>query len=191
MKLNKRGGLLLSCLLLMTTAQAVQAAEIINGNVDRNDGIFSVDYIAEVDVSPQVLVNAILNYEEYVRLSPLIEEISFSQVATDFPRVDVKLRICILYLCRSVNKLTDVIVRSPREFEFRGIDGEGDFEQSREITRVIDIDGDPNRAIFEYSAKLDPKFFVPPFIGSWIVGRQVAKELMGTLRRLEEIQAQQ
>ena len=82
---------------------------IINGNVDRTDGIFSVDYIAEVDVSPQVLANAILNYEEYVRLSPLVESISFSQAATDFPRVDVKLRICVLYLCRSVNKLTDVM----------------------------------------------------------------------------------
>ena len=191
MKLNKRCRLLLSYLLLMTVAHSVHAAKIINSNVDRKDGIFSVDYIAEVDVSPQVLANAILNYEEYVRLSPLVEDISFSQAATDFPRVNVKLRICILYLCRSVNKLTDVIVRSPREFEFRGIDGEGDFKQSREITKIIDIDGNPSRAIFEYSAKLNPKFFVPPFIGSWIVGRQVTRELMGTLRRLEEAQEQQ
>jgi hypothetical protein len=182
---------LLPCLLLMLITHSAFAAEIISGDVNRKDGIFNVEYTAEVDVSPQVLANAILNYEEYVRLSPLVEDISYSQAATDFPRVDVRLRICILYLCRSVNKLTDVIVRSPREFEFRGIDGEGDFEQSREITRVIDVDGNPNRSIFEYSAKLNPSFFVPPFIGSWIVGRQVTKELMGTLRRLEEIQEQQ
>ena len=186
-----RRGWLIRSLLLMVLTRSALAAEILNGDVDRKDGIFNVEYIAEVDVSPQVLADAILNYEEYVRLSPLVEEISFSQAATDFPRVDVRLRICILYLCRSVNKLTDVIVRSPREFEFRGIDGEGDFEQSREITRVIEIDGNPNRSIFEYTAKLKPGFFVPPFIGSWIVGRQVAKELMGTLRRLEEIQEQQ
>ncbi|MBT5032656.1 MAG: hypothetical protein HOM55_10220 [Proteobacteria bacterium] len=178
-------------LVLMCGIQLAHAARIINGDVDRNDGIFNIEYLAEVDVSPEVLASAILNYEDYIQLSPLVEEIRFSQAATDFPQIDIRLRICILYLCRSVNKLTDVIVRSPREFEFRGIDGAGDFEQSREILRVVEIDGNPNRAIFEYSAKLNPNFFVPPFIGSWLVARQVRRELMVTLGRLEDLHSLQ
>ena len=182
---------LLVLLALVAGIHSAHAARIINGEVDRNNGIFNIEYIAEVDVSPEVLANAILNYEEYINLSPLVEEIKFSQAATDFPQVDIKLRICIVYLCRSVNKLTDVIVRSPREFEFRGIDGAGDFDQSREVLRVIEIDGNPNRAIFEYSANLNPKFFVPPFIGSWLVARQVRRELRVTLSRLEDLHPSQ
>ena len=174
-------------LVLVAGIHLAHAARIINGEVDRNNGIFNIEYIAEVDVSPEILANAILDYEEYINLSPLVEEIKFTQAATDFPQIDIKLRICVVYLCRSVNKLTNVIVRSPRDFEFRGIDGAGDFEQSREILKVVEIDGNPNRAIFEYSANIDPKFFVPPFIGSWLIARQVRRELRVTLGRLEEL----
>ena len=165
--------------------QAAQSAAITGAEVVKEDTTYNIRFSAEAAVSRAALLSVLRDYARYIELSPAIVAAEVLRPEDAGLRLRLVLRACVLGFCRNLRKVTDVTWLSENSVEYRGLPGRGDFETSLETITIGDVDGEVGHATFEYRAEIQPRFFVPPLIGAWLISRQIREELLGTLSEIE------
>jgi ribosome-associated toxin RatA of RatAB toxin-antitoxin module len=84
----------------------------------------------------------------------------------------------------SINVVLKITEAAPQRLEFRAIRGNmrsmhGDWRIGKTATGIL----------LEYSAELEPSFWVPPLIGPAIMRRDIAAQIGGVVREIERRQA--
>lgn len=163
---------------LLTPAQA--SAEIVRLDVERVQNRYVIAIEALLD-APDDFVRALMGRPENwpvltrsIRASRVISSVDASHY-----RVETDFHHCVLFVCRTLRKVSDFAVDAAGDQSGTSVEGEGDFAYIRETWRVRAENG-RTRLVFE--AEMIPGFVVPPFIGARLV-RSALRDMIGEIER--------
>ena len=162
---------------------AVAAGEIIESAVTEQDGVYDIDIRARIDAPLATVHRVITDYDHLYKVNPAIVESRI--VRRDSPvkhRVHTVIEACILFFCKRVVQLQDIVQQGNRRVEAHILPRESDFRRG---VALWELSGDGAVTEIHFSAELEPAFWVPPLIGPWLFERQILSELLESARYME------
>jgi len=187
-------------LVLGGAAPTAQGLNVLDARVARTAGGYQVDFSVHLAGEAVTLERLLTDYARFSELSPTIVSSRILRVrghgeaTRRSARVELTLRPCVLIVfCRTVVKVSDVFPdESGRRVNFIAVPALSDFHAARETVAFQDVPaGEVPRVRLTYSAFLKPKFFVPPFVGPWLVRHHIIKDLQTTSERVEAVLQEQ
>jgi hypothetical protein len=152
--------------------------------VTHDDGHYTVDFSVRL-AAPAEKVRALsTDYANLAQLSDLVAESRILAVSGNTTRLKLVLRACVLFLCKSVGRVEDVVAEPNGDITTRALPEQSDFRVAAERWRILP-EGTGTR--FLYRAELEPAFFVPPIIGPLVMRRVLARELRESAVRFEQL----
>lgn len=174
---------------LAGAAPPAAAYHVVNAEVTQSEDRYTVDFVVILEAEPDRFWEIVTDYARFADFSPSVVA---SRIVRGAPgrdaRVEITLRPCVLVVfCRTLTKVSDVRVDAgARRIEYRIVPASSDFRMARETVVLADASTDAGpRVRFAYTAVLSPKFFVPPFVGPWLIRRAVIEDLEAGSRRVE------
>lgn len=166
------------------------AAELIRADVKETNGEYRVDFEVLIQARLDEAITIIQDSENLHKLSPSV--ISSRVINDDGSQdyVEVVLRPCVfIVFCKTVKKVTQVQTDMGQGiFVHTVVPALSDFHSAEETVRLSQAEMDNQAWVrFSYQAFLQPKFYVPPFIGPWIVRKQIIRELRTTTDHIESM----
>ena len=177
--------LLQSVLLLWLAALSVPAAaadpEV---SVTSREGRFFVSSSTPVAASAEIAWRVISDYD---RLAEFVPDLHISRVisAPGEPLLGEQGGEAGFLVFRfSINVVLEITEAAPQRLEFRAIRGNmrsmrGEWRIGKTVSGIL----------LEYSAELEPSFWVPPLIGPAVMRRDIAAQIGGVVREIERRQA--
>lgn len=167
------------------------AAEILGARVDRVEDRYHVDFAVMIDGDIDRLRGIITDYASLDGLSPtVVSSRLLSGRAGEAARLEVILRPCVLIVfCKTITKVSDASVEpETARVQYVTVPGLSDFQEGRETITMtqVETNGTP-RVRFSYSAELKPDFYMPPFVGAWLIRRAIVNDLETASRRVERM----
>ena len=159
------------------------AAELLDIQVSTTDGLYVMESESILDASVPSVFQVLLDYENFTQLSSVYEQSRYLEPGPDgLPRVYTLAQGCMLFVCRSVEKVERLETRSNSRIVATVIPEFSNLEQG--VTEwVLRADGKSTR--LAYRMELVPRFWVPPLIGPPIIRYVLAKGGEEALQRLE------
>lgn len=160
-----------------------------NARVDLAQGRYEVDFVVILDGEMPRLERIVTDYKSFAELSPTVTHSRLISGRNGRnARIEVTFRPCVLAIfCRTVIKVSDIHIETGGgKVEYLMVPELSDFQEGRET--IILENGPPGEVPhvrFEYSALLEPKFFVPPLVGPWLIRSQIIENLKSTSQRVE------
>jgi hypothetical protein len=161
------------------------AATLVQTDVAHDHSRYTITFEVLLDADHATVARLLGDYARLNRLSPtVIDSRILGQSRAGQPRVHVIVRACALFLCKTVNKVTD-IARSPDgELRMRNVPALSDFTEGEEVWQ-LQPEGRATRV--RYQANMVPKFFVPPVIGPLVIKAVIRRELRESAQRMEAL----
>lgn len=176
---------------LLGTVSAAGAAEVVTARVDRVADRYRVDFVVLIDGEPDRLREIITDYGRLQELSPsVVSSRLLSGRNGGDARVEVILRPCVLIIfCKKITKVSDAHVEADAaRVQYITVPGLSDFRAGRETITMLNAGNkETPRVRFKYAAELKPDFYVPPFVGTWLIRRAIVDDLETTSRRVERL----
>jgi hypothetical protein len=159
------------------------AAELVDIQVSNTDNQYFLESESVLKASVPSVFKVLLDYENFTKLSSVYEESRYLESGPDgAPRVYTLAQGCMLFVCRSVEKVERLETRFNRRIVATVIPEYSNLEQG--VTEwLLTADGENTRLV--YRMELTPKFWVPPLIGPPIIRYVLAKGGEEALQRLE------
>lgn len=173
--------------LLITAAPCCPAAEIVEVQVEQDSGAYHIYFEILIDAPRDRVYDVLSDYENMRELSPgIIKSEVLSGGAGDNAEIDLTLKPCVWILCRKMRKSSKVTINAYGAIVYTTIPESSDFKNGREQV-IIKATQDPARSRVTYNASLEPDFFVPPLIGSWLIRKHVRQNLEVSMERVEKL----
>lgn len=176
----------LSCTLLAGQARAVEVRSI---EVTRADTRYHVRMDVRLDVPATAAYAVFADLSLLPRINPAVRVARAldERVAAGLRRVYTDVRVCVSFFCRRLEQVQDM------RFTSRGDGGDvsaqviperSDLRYGRANWTLRDCAG---RTCLGFDAELEPRFWVPPLIGPWLVQRKLREEAMQTSAGIERL----
>lgn len=159
------------------------AAELINLDTNYKKGIYTVRLEMELDVTAGHVKQVLTDYHQLHLLNPSIVEsrlLSFSDYG--YARVFTRVKSCVLFYCREFTRVEDVYQSASGDLVALIVPEQSDFKAGQAVWRITEYG---NRTLLVYEASMQPDFFIPPVIGSYLVEEKVKDELLVSFNRIE------
>lgn len=179
-----------ACLLLgLLLAAPIDAAEVRRVEVSERNGLYSIDAEILVAASMGQVFDVLTDFENLAGLSSAIRESRVEQKIDDTEQlVYTQVKGCVLFFCRTVQRVERVKTHYPCELSADLVDGKGDLKASRSYWR-LSPSGDGTRLYF--STHVEPLFWVPASIGESVIKRMVMQSVLDSMEAAERRAAQQ
>jgi hypothetical protein len=174
-----------SLLLLLWLGQSgnLVAAELISLDVDHEAGTYTVRLAMELDVSAEHVQQVLTNYRELNRMNPAIKESRILPSPGDgIVRVFTRMESCVLFFCVGFTRVEDVSRSASGDLIAVIVPEQSDFETGTALWQITERG---ERTLLVYQASMQPGFFIPPMIGSYIVKEKLRNELLTSINRIE------
>jgi hypothetical protein len=175
--------------LLVLASSPLRSAEFVEADVTHAEGRYRLRFEVQLAAEPAKVRRLLTDYDHLDRLSSLIVK---SRRLTDGPngaaRVHQALHACVLFLCRSAQRVLEVETADNGDILTRTDPSASDFEHGEETWQIL-AEGRGTR--LRYRASLTPTFFIPPFIGPWLLKGRLREELDVIAERIEARAARQ
>ena len=159
------------------------AVDIVEIQVTKNNGVYHMKMVAEVDASAEYVYRVLTDYRHIYRLNPSITE---SEVlpSPDIGAVRVRTRVenCTFIFCMEVDRVEDVYDLSSNELRMEIVPSLSNFLSGNAKWLIEDME---EYSEIVYQAQVEPDFNVFPVIGSAIVNRSLRQEMMTLMARVE------
>ena len=151
--------------------------------VSSNDGRYHLEFRVFVAAPPQRVFALVTNYNHLRRLSP---DIVSSTLVAGTRRLTVRMvmRACVLWFCKTVRKTEYVFQGAGGVITTLAIPAQSDFRYQWERWHIQAV---PGGTRISYHSGLEPKFYVPPLIGPWLIRRTVRHDLTESVHRLQRL----
>lgn len=163
------------------------AAETIEVQVEQDGGAYHV-YFEILLNAPMERVEEIL--KDYGNLDELSTSIVNSEITAGAPGGDatvaITLKPCVWILCKTLQKITTVTINAYGAIVYTTVPEQSDFKYGKEQV-IIKQQRATGQTRVTYNAKLVPKFFVPPLLGSWLIRKHIVQNLKKSNKRVEEL----
>lgn len=160
------------------------AATLVHTDVTHAHARYTVAFEVLLDAEPAAVTRLLRDYTHLQRLSPTVIDSRVLDANRAEPRVQVIVRACALFLCKTVNKVADVTTGPDGVLHMRNVPALSDFAESEETWRLR-AEGQATR--LRYDAIIVPKFFVPPVVGPLVIKAVIRRELRESARRVEAL----
>ena len=170
------GLLLLPCL--------VQAGTIQDSSVSRDGDIYSLSVTARIEAPPARVYGSITDFSNLPAINPSIEASTVLESQGNRRRVHSVIRVCILVFCKRVQQVQDVTLVDSGTLEAVMVPGAGDF-RGGDARWEITAEGAATE--LQFSETFEPDFWVPPVIGTWLIERELVREVAETAIYIEAI----
>lgn len=176
---------------LITFSPASSALQIIHADVTLAEDNYDVNFAIILKGDFERLKRIVTDYPNFSSVSPTITSSRvISGRSGQAARIELVLRPCVFVIfCKTITKVSDTLIDDAgARVRFIAVPELSDFDQARETVTLVDEPGSKVPSVrFVYSAVLKPKFFVPPFIGPWLIRRYIVNDLKSTSARVEQI----
>lgn len=151
---------------------------------------FGVSITARIEAPIGAVYETLTDYSKLQCLNPVIID---SKVLSYDPanrqrRVLTRFRDCILFFCKDVVKVEDLFEEQPRMVTGIVVPELSDFVAGHSVWR---LSPDGTGTLMVYSAKMQPAFWVPPLIGTYLIRSSFYGEFVGTAKRIEHVSRRQ
>ena len=169
----------------MFTTSVTHAAEMLYINLTENDGLYQLRSASIIDASPDLIINTLLDYNNFHRLSGGIKETRYLEPDPDGTPVGYTLiESCILFICKKLKKTERVTLAAENEIVLDVDPSRSDFKLMHSHWSVKQKDG---RTVLTFDMDMTPDFWLPPLIGTWAIKRKLESTAMNMAHRLEKM----
>lgn len=171
------GGLLLSA-----PAAAYRLGETA---IQHDAGVYTVAFDVYLDAHAGRVRELMTDYDHLNRLSDTVATSQVLEVLADGSRhIKLDMRACVLFLCKTVRRVQKVTALANGDITTSAIPELSDFTRAHEYWR---IQGQGRGTHIAYRAELVPSFFVPPWLGPYLIKQAIRRELVTAAQRLESL----
>ena len=161
------------------------AAELRNVDVDRKDGRYSLTSEVWFDTEVDAIYAVFLNYDLASKFSGfIVESRNLEPTADGQRRFYIRNHGCVWFFCRSFERSGQVehepfvYIRSTADA------GESDFHFSLE-SWTFETEGAGTLVVYEF--EFEPKFWIPPLIGPYVLRKKLKNDSARALNRIEAL----
>ena len=142
----------------------------------------------QVTAPRDMVFSMLADYEGLDNLSSRFKESRVLEPAADgAQRIYTRVEGCVWFFCRSISRYAQLTLLPPGEIRAE-VEPEGsDLYLGRERW-LLEHSGAGTRII--YTHELDPKFWVPPLIGPYVLKRTLRGDALAVAERMEAIARQ-
>jgi hypothetical protein len=153
--------------------------------ITENDGVYQINIMAWIDAPARFVRDVLTDFIHIYRLNPSIIE---SDVLTrhDDGAVSVRTRIlgCVAYLCEELERVEKVSLLPSGDLLAEIVPELSHFNSGQTLWRIKSLG---EQSVVSYTASVEPKVFIPPLVGNFMVEKSITKEMQTSLANLEKI----
>ena len=181
----KSAGWMGAAMILLLSARPAFASEVISLQVTNQGDLYMLESENYLEASVESVFQVLMDYDNYTRLSSVYQESRQLAPGPDgAPRVYTLARGCIVFVCRSVEKVERLDANPNHRIVATVIPELSNLQQG--VTEwVLRSEGGGTR--LSYRMELLPKFWIPPLIGPPVIRYVLAKGGKNALQRLENL----
>jgi hypothetical protein len=172
-------------LILLAGAPAANALELLNVSVEREAGVYLMHSDVRFGVGLEPLYEIMTDWDLSTQYSSVVvESRNTGPDELGRPGFYSKNRGCLAFFCVSFERRGHVelepykIIRAFADPRF------SDFHVCNETWRFAP-DGD--ETVMTYELEMQPKFWVPPVVGPWLIKRKLKNDGIRALARIETV----
>jgi hypothetical protein len=168
---------------LGTPAAAAATIEVLETAHD--EGRYTVSFEVVLTADRDKVWQIMTDYEQLPRISKtIVESRVLKQEDSHHQRVGLTLQGCILFFCKTLKRVMNIEARPPQEILMTEDPAHSDFRYAVERWGIM-AEGSGTR--LNYSAELEPNFFIPPLIGPVAVKYFLRREIRITAIEVETL----
>lgn len=154
-------------------AVSASAVEILDASVAKRDGIYYVAGSSVVHAPAEFIFDTLIDFDNFHKIAGGITETRFVDGDVPGERLGyTRIESCVLFFCRSAEKLERIESAPHREIRTRAIPEASDFELNNARWTLVP-EGEATRLTYE--AEFRPKFWLPPLISTWAIKRKLVE----------------
>jgi len=159
------------------------AGAILDSSVTLENGVYRIAVDARIEAPPGIVHRRITDYEHLSSINHAIKESRIIQTfGPDRQRVHSVINACILFFCRRVTQVQDIVKHDADRVEASILPARSDFSYGHALWR---LEADGPDTLMHFSAQLVPSFWVPPLIGPWLFENKIVGELLESAEVIE------
>ena len=163
----------------------IAAGEVQNAKVQHEDGIYTLDLTVVVASRFQPVHALVTDYDQLYRISEILIETSLlSEADAEIKRRRLVVRTCILIFCFTATMVEDVW-EDENIIITKIIPELSDYKFGETEWRVNPVDQKHSR--IDLHSELEPAFWIPPFIGPYLMKKKMIGEAKKTISRIEAL----
>ncbi len=142
----------------------------------------------DVKASPESVMAVLTDFENIADLNPaIIESVQLSSPVENSLRVKTVIKDCILFFCKNLTRVEDISQDENTKLEAYIVPMLSDLK-SGYASWVLTSHSESTRV--DYEARMQPKFWIPPLIRSYVLKKKFKKRVLQSVTLLQH-QAQQ
>jgi hypothetical protein len=174
-----------AAVLLLVLATPAEAAEVEWVKVKRKDGRIDIKSEITIDAPAPEVYDALLEYDKFADLSEDFTESRYIEPAEDgAPRIYTRIEGCIWFFCKTIERYARLDLEPKWKITATGEPDKSDAALSIESWS---LSANGNNTVIDYSHEIETGFWVPPLIGTWIIGSSVKRSALSAAIRIEEL----
>jgi len=163
----------------------VLANDIDELEVSEEEGVYYIKASVVLRAPAEYVRNVLTDYVHIYRLNPsIIESEVLTSPGNDVARIRTKVIGCIASYCEELERVEEVRMLASGDIQAVILPDSGQFNSGFTLWQIQSIG---EHARLTYHAEIEPGFFIPPVIGSYIVKAKLREELTTSFARLEKI----
>mgnify|MGYP001816473807 CR=1 FL=1 len=172
-------------LLLAVTALTAGAAEMRSVEVERIDGRYVMRSEVHFAASVEAVYSVFANYDLSTQFSgAIVESRNIDAEEGGLPGYYVRNRGCVLFFCTSFERYGYIELEPYKVIRARVDPARSDFHLSNESWR---FEPEGKGTVVTYDLEFEPKFWVPPVIGPYVIKRKLRDDGGDAVERIESI----
>jgi hypothetical protein len=180
----------LIALVLPITAQAVVVDSL---RVTQDGARYRVAMKVQLDASADAAYAVFTDYRNLPRINPAVTQVQVlpETSSPDMSRLHTQLHLCFSFFCKTLDQVQDmhrIAERPGGRLSARVLPDRSDLRYGQADWRLSDC-GQPPAAssCLEFTAELEPRFWIPPLIGPWLMERKLRQEAIQTSQGIERL----
>lgn len=189
-RMMKRSWLSVALLLVWAALPHIaQGAQMQHIAVSHEDGRYHLDLRMQLDVSADEAWRIFRNFDDLPKLNPIVTLARWWPAGGD-KHVFLKtvMHGCILIFCRDVKQLQDVHLYPQKHGGYMDttvVPAQSDFSYGVYHWSFLPCAKLEDKTCVVFTTSVQPKFWIPPWIGGWLVERQMRNEAEVIARGVE------
>lgn len=173
----------LSAAALLGGATAASAAQIESLEVTQDGARYRTDMRVLLEVPAAAAFAALTDYAQLARINPRVQVVELLGGQAPAPaQLRTVVELCVGILCKHVEQVQDMRQPAATALHAEVVPARSDLHYGVADWR-FEPDDQGSRLFFH--AEIEPKFWVPPFIGPWLVKRALTREAIATSEGIE------
>jgi hypothetical protein len=164
---------------------ALQAAELLDVEVELRNKRYRLYSEVKFDVGRQALYELLIDFEQFEKFtSAIVESANVEPDQKGRPGFYTRMEGCVLLFCKSFIRNGYLLLTPITEIVAIANPEKSDFKFSRERWQLIP---DGQQTLMIYDFEMEPAFWVPPVIGPYFMQRTLRRGAGRAVNRIEAL----